>query len=1145
MPVSFPAPPGKFVGRADYLARFRARLEHFQIFLLGGMPGAGKTSLALRLAKECHAAGLSGAIYLPLWPSETVASIVARLEVATGQGRGSSSLAHGDPYARLTETLNSRKLALVLDDVHNLRREDLLALLRAARAKQGNYRIIAAGRGEPELSAIDRMSLHVELVGPLKPDEVEKLARSEGLAEEKVQLLVADAARGGASAHPLNISFLLGIFKNQLPPPTFFEGQSARSVNAFRALVTLAQPLMEPAEVAALSGLARVGIGIERAAAARAFGPAVGRLLKRGLLQLIAGDVYAHPLVGQALGSDERELGESVTKLICRHLKRRGEEEHEPLRVLRAVELLARIGASSDAVDTLTDSWETARDLGFLEAYLKTVAAIPTKPALDSRLKLLSARARMQQGNMQNVREELESLVEDKDAWTRARAHAALTSVYNGVGENRKAVAAFEAVKRSNVGDEISIPAAVEAANAMVRINKLDEAEKLARATLARTRGNKRFADRQGELHRLLARVHVRNGALNDAVLAAEAAAKAFEAAGDFHHAATAYGFIGDIHRETGEFELAKAAFSHFHALAQAWGDRDLLQVAELADAWVSLDIGDLTHAARQIAAVEKEMSAAPSRRLRRYLAAAKALLEAGRGHHDVAADQLVAVIDAWQSAGQRNIADILRAQRVRSLIACNQIDKARDLVQEALTRLDAKTEAPRVAAFLRESALIRLRRKDVGKAMAELASARKLFAAGGNRREEALTLYRIAHAALEEGDTELAGERVNEALALARKIKHTRVIALCRELMGRLALQQDDGKTAVAAAKEALAALRRLGDEIGSLHVSESLLRAHIATGDLASAIRLGPRISDQAEKLEIREVRVRAIILTGVALLRRGRVEPASRCFREIPEAALSPFTTALMWRLGEALSSFGGNLEELLERRGHWVAALKRLPETQQATARHALEQLDLAPRERCRLRTREGEVAVGTEEIGWRELEEQVDLFVDVHNGRIRVGGEPLVIDNAGLHRLFNHLVIAAPAVLDNAAIYRVVFGGEPAPKFEKKLKTPLRQLDKLLKGVKHVRVTPVKNGLKLALPRSFAFLLPPAAALGNISPLGRQLLRVLRRFSTQPLPALQERLGVNRSTIRRELAQLAKVGLVEPVRDGRGQAFRLI
>ena len=57
----------------------------------------------------------------------------------------------------------------------------------------------------------------------------------------------------------------------------------------------------------------------------------------------------------------------------------------------------------------------------------------------------------------------------------------------------------------------------------------------------------------------------------------------------------------------------------------------------------------------------------------------------------------------------------------------------------------------------------------------------------------------------------------------------------------------------AIAASKEALSALKRLGDEIGTLHVSESLLRAQVVAGDLAAAIKLGDAIHNTTEPQQI----------------------------------------------------------------------------------------------------------------------------------------------------------------------------------------------------------------------------------------------------------------------------------------------------
>ena len=63
-------------------------------------------------------------------------------------------------------------------------------------------------------------------------------------------------------------------------------------------------------------------------------------------------------------------------------------------------------------------------------------------------------------------------------------------------------------------------------------------------------------------------------------------------------------------------------------------------------------------------------MTGAASRRLKRYLAAAKVMLDAGRGNHEEAINILPRVIDLWVGAGQQAIADILRAQLVRSRVA-------------------------------------------------------------------------------------------------------------------------------------------------------------------------------------------------------------------------------------------------------------------------------------------------------------------------------------------------------------------------------------------------------------------------------------------------------------------------------------------
>ncbi|MEE8410467.1 MAG: tetratricopeptide repeat protein [Myxococcota bacterium] len=599
----------------------------------------------LRLAKETRSFGLKGAVFLPLWPGEGMSSILARTEAVVDGAAKAASDKPGDPYARLTDYLDNKRVVLLLDDLHNLRREELLTLMRSVRMRPGNCRILATSLGEPELPAVDRAGLQFERVGPLTAQEVKKVASSLGVRGSEAQaLLMTDATRGGCTGHPLTLRFLLAIFGSDLPSEDFFRGQTSRSINAFRAVIEHAADRFSDKDRSVLQHLARIGLPVSRSVATRLFGITITKLIKRGMLDIVDGEVMVHGLVAQTLGQDG-EFSASLAKSVAKHLKDQGIARIEPQRMLRAAELLAHAGPTSKAIDALTEGWEAARDFGFLEAYLKSVANMPSTPALQQRLKLLSARARMRQGNVQGVREELEGLAKAKDPWTRARALTALTYVYSKLGAHKKAVAAFEAVRKGSVAEHDLIPAGTLAASSMTRTGHVADAEKLARSLLKTIKGKKQD-DREGELRRLLARIYAQGGRLAEAVIEAKAAARAFEQCGDLYHAATAYGFIGDLYREAGEFELARTAFTRFHELAERWGDRNLLQVAELAEAWVSLDVGDLTHAAKRIAAVEKDMSVAPSRRLRRYLSAARALLEAGRGHHSEAAIMLERVVD-------------------------------------------------------------------------------------------------------------------------------------------------------------------------------------------------------------------------------------------------------------------------------------------------------------------------------------------------------------------------------------------------------------------------------------------------------------------------------------------------------------------
>lgn len=1140
MPTSFPAPPEGFYGRDAYLQRFQSRVDHFPLFIYEGQAGIGKTALCLRLLRECKAAGCTQGMYMPVSPGEAIGSVLSRLEARLQARTGGASDRQGDPFSRLLDLLKTHKIALFLDDMESFRREDVVALARALAAERASkFRLLLATRVDPDLPAIDRASVVLERVGALSADDVRGIAQAAGVSEPVVQALGEDAARSGGICQPITLRLVLSLYNGELPPESILLAQRARSARAFRALVEEPFTRQSEVEIDVLRRLAAVGRPVGLGVAQKAFGTAVSELVSKGLLDVIEGDVYLHRLVAQLVG-DPVDLDPEQAKVVAQSLESRARERSEPIDVIRAGEILARAGAVQEAVDTLSDGWESVRAHGFMEAYLKTLASIPKSGTLEPRLSLLAARARMRRQNPTLARGEMERLAQSDDPWTRERAHAGLTVICSRIGDHEGVLTAYAGLSSATQAPEVLVPAGIRASQSMARLGQVSEAERLAQSLLEKLDG----ADNEqaGELHRLLARIYQQGGKLQEAVAEAQRAAQAFEASGDLYHAATAFGFIGDLYRETGDFELAKEAFARFRGLAEAWGDRDLMQIAELADAWVSLDIGDLTHAAREIDEVEKEMSAAPSKRLRRYLAAARALLQAGRGHHEEAATSLPVVISEWREAGQGGVADLLRAQLVRSLIAIDRLDRAQELVNDALERLDPVVAAPRVATFLRESALLHLRRREPKEALDELSQARKLFAQGGNRREEALTLHRIAHAALEEGDLELAEKSATEALELGQRIKHNRAVALAQEVVGRVLLMQDDASGAAEALKDASQALRKLGDDLGTMHVTEWLLRSQLASGDLASAMRLGPRLREHADRLEIRDVRIRAIVLTGVALLRRNRTEHAARCFRELPDGTFSPYTEAFMWRLGEGLASVTGERAKVLERRAKWARAVRKLPESRQGLLLRALSQLELPPRDRAELRAQGVQEVLGTEGIGWLDRG-RYEVLVDLLDARLFVEGRPVKVPLDSF-RLLHALMAQSPQPMAYPDAAAAVFGGAGPADPAAAVKGLVSPLEKVLGKVEGAEISVGDAGLSLVLPKNHAVLIPRSLS-PELNPDQRRMLDLLARFGTAPVQMIQDEFKMTRAAARRELGALAKGGFVEAIRDGRGQAFRLL
>jgi DNA-binding transcriptional ArsR family regulator len=217
---------------------------------------------------------------------------------------------------------------------------------------------------------------------------------------------------------------------------------------------------------------------------------------------------------------------------------------------------------------------------------------------------------------------------------------------------------------------------------------------------------------------------------------------------------------------------------------------------------------------------------------------------------------------------------------------------------------------------------------------------------------------------------------------------------------------------------------------------------------------------------------------------------------------------------------------------------------MPELQQQVARRFLEQLDLPPNDRSVLKSKDGEESLSNDDIAWRDFS-GYPLFIDVLYRRVLRKGQPVAGLTDEQLRLFVKVAASETGSLPVAEAFKVYFNEEPGDKPEKKLKAPVAELQKAFKDVAGLKIEMDKVALTVTLPKTTTLLLPSYAAHTQLSAAHKKVLRQLRRYGTLPLASLQEELKLNRAATRRELNALVKLKLVEAVRDGRGQAFRLI
>jgi hypothetical protein len=136
-------------------------------------------------------------------------------------------------------------------------------------------------------------------------------------------------------------------------------------------------------------------------------------------------------------------------------------------------------------------------------------------------------------------------------------------------------------------------------------------------------------------------------------------------------------------------------------------------------------------------------------------------------------------------------------------------------------------------------------------------------------------------------------------------------------------------------------------------------------------------------------------------------------------------------------------------------------------------------------------------------------------------------------------LLRELAVAYPKALSIADAAAAVFG--EAGGGDKKLASVIKDLSK---DVKTLKVAATAKDVKLTVPKSFAFVVPTTLAAGTLSQQQQKILRLMRRMGTVALQAVQDEFSLPRNVAKKELDQLIAGGLIESVRAGRGQAFRL-
>ena len=141
-------------------------------------------------------------------------------------------------------------------------------------------------------------------------------------------------------------------------------------------------------------------------------------------------------------------------------------------------------------------------------------------------------------------------------------------------------------------------------------------------------------------------------------------------------------------------------------------------------------------------------------------------------------------------------------------------------------------------------------------------------------------------------------------------------------------------------------------------------------------------------------------------------------------------------------------------------------------------------------------------------------------------------------------LFEQLLIKAPKAVSFDDLGQTLDIDTNAKDGLKKFKGLVKNLQKNVRKAKHIKIDVKKDKIALIPSKRWAFLYSSLLTVNDLSPNQRKSVELIKQFATVPIATLEEACGVPRATIRREMNDLVQKGLLEAVRQGRGQAFRL-